>query len=92
LFLGLHGVTTKKKVFIRVPYVRTSDLTTNGNLPEWTTFVFVFVCLGVAKGYGLDGQGSIPGKKFVAAPQLPDRLWGPHSLLFNEYQGLLLKR
>jgi hypothetical protein len=33
--------------------------------------------VGIATGYGLDGQGSIPvsGKRFFSPPQLPDRLW-----------------
>jgi hypothetical protein len=46
-----------------------------------------YVSVGVAKGYGLDVQGSIPGKKFVSVPQRPDRLWGPHSRLFNDLPG-----
>jgi hypothetical protein len=40
--------------------------------------------------YGLDGQGSIPGrdKKFFSIPQRSYRLWGPSSLLPNWYQGI----
>jgi hypothetical protein len=49
-----------------------------------------FRSVGTTKGYGLDGRGSIPGrgKKFCSAPQLPGRLWGPPSLLFDGYRGL----
>jgi hypothetical protein len=37
----------------------------------------------VARGYGLNGRVSIPGKdeKFSFTPQLPDRLWSPPTLL-----------
>jgi hypothetical protein len=44
---------------------------------------------GIATGFGLDGQGSLPGrsKKFFSTPQRPDQLWGPPSLLCNGYQG-----
>jgi hypothetical protein len=41
---------------------------------------------------GITGQiwkRPIPGmgKRFFSAPRRPDRLWGPPSLLYNEYQG-----
>jgi hypothetical protein len=44
----------------------------------------------VASGYGLDCQGSIPGrdKRFFSTPQRPDRLWDPRSLVYNGYRGL----
>jgi hypothetical protein len=34
-----------------------------------------------------DGLGSVPGrdKRFLSSPQRPDRLWGPPTLLSNEY-------
>jgi hypothetical protein len=37
-------------------------------------------------GYGLNGQGSIPSmdKKCFS---IPDRLWGPPSLLCNRFRG-----
>jgi hypothetical protein len=45
--------------------------------------------VGIATGYGLDGPGSIPGKdKIFSAPQCPDRLRGPPSLLYNGYRWL----
>jgi hypothetical protein len=48
------------------------------------------ISVGMATGYGLDGLGSIPGSaRFFFSPQLPDRLWGPPSLLYNEYRGPL---
>jgi hypothetical protein len=39
--------------------------------------------------YGLDGRGSIPDRSrgFFLSPLRPDRLWGPPSLLYNEYRG-----
>jgi hypothetical protein len=46
-----------------------------------------FSSVGIATVYGLDGQGSIPGKgkEFFSSPQSPDRLWGPPSLLHDGY-------
>jgi hypothetical protein len=45
--------------------------------------------VGIVTGYGLDGCGLIAGrgKRFSSAPQHPDRLWGPPSLLSNWVQG-----
>jgi hypothetical protein len=45
-------------------------------------------------GYGLGDQGSIPdsGKRFFSPQQRPDRQWSPHSLLSNEYWGLIPPR
>jgi hypothetical protein len=39
--------------------------------------------------HGLKNQGFIPGKfkRFFSSPQNRDQLWGPPSLLCNEYQG-----
>jgi hypothetical protein len=48
------------------------------------------ISISIMVGYGLDGLGLIPGRKkrFLSAPHHPDGLWGPPSLLSNEYQGL----
>jgi hypothetical protein len=43
--------------------------------------------VGIATGYALDGPGSIPGSERFSI--LPDRLWGPDSLLSNGYRGFL---
>jgi hypothetical protein len=45
--------------------------------------------VSIATAYWLDGQDLIPGrgKRFFSAPQHPDHLWGPLSLL---YWGLFL--
>jgi hypothetical protein len=41
----------------------------------------------VGKATRVDGRGSIPSRgKFFFSPQLPDRLWGPPSLLYNGSQ------
>jgi hypothetical protein len=48
--------------------------------------------VGIATGYGLDDWGvgvRIPvGLRHFFSPRRPDRLWGPHNLLSNEYLGL----
>jgi hypothetical protein len=43
----------------------------------------------IAKGYNLDGRGSIPGwgKRFSSIPRSPDWLWKPASLLVNGYRN-----
>jgi hypothetical protein len=43
-----------------------------------------------ARGYGLDGRGSIPdrSKRLFSSPQSLDRLCGPPSFLSNGYRGL----
>jgi hypothetical protein len=40
--------------------------------------------VGIATGYGLDGQGSIfgTGNRFSSNPQSSDRLWDPPGALF----------
>jgi hypothetical protein len=42
-------------------------------------------------GYRLNGRGSIPGrgKKVFSIPQSSDKVWGPPSLLTNEYRRIL---
>jgi hypothetical protein len=46
----------------------------------------------IATGYGLDDQGvgvrALVGSGIFSSPCQPDRLWGPHSLLFNGYRRL----
>jgi hypothetical protein len=44
--------------------------------------------VGTAKGYGLDGQGSIPdgGRIIFSSSTRPDLLWDPPSLLCNGYR------
>ena len=36
------------------------------------------------------GSNARTGKRFLSSPKRRDRLWGPPSLLFNEYQGSFL--
>jgi hypothetical protein len=45
--------------------------------------------VGIATGYRLDGQSSIPGegKRLFSTSQRVDRLWGPPSLLSDGYRG-----
>jgi hypothetical protein len=60
--------------------------------------ITVFLCstksrdssVGIALGYRLDDQGSIPGGcwEFFSKPLRPEQLWGPPSLLSNGYHGL----
>jgi hypothetical protein len=47
--------------------------------------------LGIATGYGLDSQWSIPGrgKRLFSSPQRPDRLWDTSSLMSSEYWWIL---
>jgi hypothetical protein len=48
-----------------------------------------FFVIGIARGYGLDGPGSIPGSaRFFSSLQRSDRLWSSPSLLSNVYRGL----
>jgi hypothetical protein len=46
----------------------------------------------IATAYGLDDRGvavRVPvGSTILTSPYSPDRLWGPHNLLFNWYRGL----
>jgi hypothetical protein len=48
--------------------------------------------VGIATGYGQDGQGvgiRVPvGEIIFSSPRLPDGLWGPPNLLSNGYQWL----
>jgi hypothetical protein len=45
----------------------------------------------IVSDYGLDDRGSIPdiGRVFFFQTLCPDRHWGPPSLLYNRYQGVL---
>jgi hypothetical protein len=65
----------------------------------WTIYVFPLdttesrdSAVGIATGYGLDDQGVgvrvLVGSKIFISASLPDRHWGPPSLLFNGFRGL----
>jgi hypothetical protein len=47
--------------------------------------------VGRATGYGSEGRGvgvRVPVEaRFFSTPRRPDRLWGPLSLVSNEYRG-----
>jgi hypothetical protein len=45
--------------------------------------VSIIIHTNLKNNSSIDGLGSIPikGKKFVSAPQYPDGIWGPPSLL-----------
>jgi hypothetical protein len=49
--------------------------------------------VGIATGYGLDGQGvgvRVPvRRRTFCSPRLTGRLWGPPNLLSNGYRGAL---
>jgi hypothetical protein len=40
----------------------------------------------IASGYGLDDTGSNPSRSEIFRTR-PDLLWGPPSLVYNEYRG-----
>jgi hypothetical protein len=44
---------------------------------------------GIATGYGLDGQGSIPSshKWFLSTPKRPNLFWRPPSIISKKYRG-----
>jgi hypothetical protein len=50
--------------------------------------------VGIATGYGLDDRGvgdRVPAESRISSSsRRPDRLWGPPSLLYNEYRSLFL--
>jgi hypothetical protein len=58
--------------------------------PVYISFKSRDISVGIATGYGLDGQSSIPGegKRFFYIPQRSDRLWGQPSFLSSGYRGL----
>jgi hypothetical protein len=43
--------------------------------------------VGIALGYGLDGSILGGGWEFFSSLPLPERLWGPPSLISNGYEG-----
>jgi hypothetical protein len=49
--------------------------------------------IGTATSYGLDNREfgvRVPvGSRIFAFPHRPDRLWGPHNLVYNGYWGAL---
>jgi hypothetical protein len=50
--------------------------------------------VGMVTGYGVDGRGSIPGsgKRYFSSAACLDRLWGPPSRMYNEYNGAFFPR
>jgi hypothetical protein len=48
--------------------------------------------VGIATGYGLNdrrvGVRAPVGPRMFSSSRRPERLWGPHNLLFNGYRGL----
>jgi hypothetical protein len=53
---------------------------------------FLDSVVGIATGYRLDrrvGVRVLVGSRIFSPPRRPDRLWGPPSLLSNDYQGAL---
>jgi hypothetical protein len=44
----------------------------------------------VGRGLATGWTGELPrGKTFFTSPKCPNKLWGPPSLLFNLYRGIL---
>jgi len=46
-------------------------------------------CFAKAIGWTISGCNPSKGKRFISSSKCPDSPYGPHSLLFNRYQGLL---
>jgi hypothetical protein len=66
----------------------------------WNKLILITFCLevrdqdnavGIATGYGLDGQGVgvrvLVGARFFSSPLHSDQFWGPPNLLSNGYRG-----
>jgi hypothetical protein len=60
----------------------------SGNIHDYT----VLIRAGIATDYGMDDRGvevrAPVGLRIFTSPSRPNRLWGPHNLLFNGYRGL----
>jgi hypothetical protein len=73
---------------LQVPSVANFDLYKNVYIRQHVTPVDILSQLH-SQDYRLDGPGSIPSSaRFFSSPQIPNRLWGPPSLLSNGYRGL----
>jgi hypothetical protein len=76
---------------------RCSESTYVESASKYFRVFHLYICLedrdssvGIAKGYGLNGRGSISGrdKRFFSTPQPTDRFWAPPSLPSTEYWEL----
>jgi hypothetical protein len=91
-----HLITSEYRLFPLEKgsnYICGSTMFRKYYLLELLPFPYIYItraaiAVSIAMGYRLDSRGSIPrkGKKVLSAPQHPDWLWGPPSLLHNGYR------
>jgi hypothetical protein len=75
-----HSFITKQRIDIQFGQYRSAK--------------FWDISVGIVMGCELDYRGSIPGrgKGVYSTPKRPDRLLGPHSLLYNGSRGRYPRR
>jgi hypothetical protein len=56
---------------------------------SWINYIWHDSSVGIATGYGLEAWGWLQRGEDFFSPQRPELLWGPPSLLYNGYRGIL---
>jgi hypothetical protein len=76
--LGVLGINVMKEEKFRNILTITSLSQLNRLL-----VVLVYCSVGITTGYGTDGRGSIPEKRYNFSPQCLYRLWDPPNLIYR---------